>query len=1226
MDIRIASVFSLSFQDPTNDEFNKKRKRCVAKQPKVHEMLTDKYCSVSLLRIDLGNRKHVSYRKWMKSHNIHCTKHCAKKSNKYTTESSQEANEHADQSLQRKTRNSKQIENDNDSFREPQSKRLKRQNTSTHEESHLIVEENQRPTELKNKYNRHSEGVKSHAHKQAMTDTMLETIRDKLKKEQIDAMPKELFIERVRDQIKKEPTDTATEESIPTVAVEMAKERSEKESISPKRSFDEMCKLIAEAPKEERATYIEKLKTILHLEEQTYRDQIKVNDSPGKQSCQSKVDTSPAVLRPNKETKTLATLQLVHIGGTSYVVPTSTPATDTQTKGTNNKRKIDNSESSNHCVNVQNSPNMIRNSQMLAVKDNKAPVELPAIISNSFSGNDVSTTSLSQVSNVGQASSTNISTSSNNRSSLQKSPLSTASSPKEPVSGTSTNVKEMQGYLISHPDGKKYFVPLMPGETFQNKPSIKGGLAGSNNAVDVNHKSMTSSAMKDQNIQNIAQIAAQTQNCNNQTSKSLTQQSPLPQMVIQMNQLHPTSSVSQHIGQTAATNSVISKLNTVPVMPSHPTLHGPRFRFHSNSCSGNSSNAATTTIQNNISSVNSLPRIALPVLINGTTQNILFNVLPDGKLTLVNQNECATIGGKNNFTQSQQEINVISGTSGTVPCFNTSIQPVQLQHNTGLLNNQVPQTICIVNNADSANICNVKNQAPLNISVASSHSTHSTTQPNSIGLGNVHILNIGGINYPIMQNGNQLISAGNIQNLNTLAAYIPNNNFILGQVGNALIQPINVVTPALQSSFNTLDLARQMLSSSLDAVQCKTNSTGSVQVQENKTIQQLNTSLPCSQTLSLMMQNVLSDLGKEIQSKPKENVHDQSGPPLLPRQSTTQQYSAKSKLIRTAGITNIPQSDSRATLIEPLGSQVIITNDKVASVGPKRTNGNSSVTVGIPITTIDSSSLAKLSNDLRVYSPTDLMKNVIVSKDYCTTISENVSGTKISPIPMHLKTSSGNVVPCSAVKPSYDKNHVDDGKPKTSLLNNKVVCSGIQKPLQVSSIYKLHSDSQIGTTLIPAQGYSKTTVTTLASQNIPDSHPLLKMSLQNKGTIDGSSGNPISDIGNEQSKRNKRKPQVVLHIDKDNNDKTSDTSASPDNSMIIAPSVSTSKNCNQRSSIIEIGLRIPDSMLAELEKKQLSVETTIQKLKQSKLRTTIGTSDITVFPKTPDITAFQKTP
>lgn len=1388
MDLRIDSVYSLNFPKKTKPS-DKSRKQLTCNRiyvtQSVHSTLpTVKDCTVCLERIDIGEKKHLSYRRWMKTHRL-CDNNCFKKRgetdviNNSGDDNNDEATVHVvfEKPQTRNTRKRELKQDLNTSTTEPSPKQRKSDDTSTTE-----------PSPKKRKH----DVIDEHLQNQKRTNECNEILIEK-------------HVLSIKQKIKQEPGSELFMQESPQKSYKVAEPvhkpivNIKKEPRSNNESFEEICQVLSNAPKEQRESYLEKLKSIIHKDDTVHKDVYHTPHTAVNIGLHEKLKA----IRPSPETatstdsKTLATFQMVMIDGKPYILPSASVdilkngntglkklTGNTQLKIgqqcgnlSNNKQISNDALNGNQMLNSVKPPTRLPASfisgsvnqstigsifnPMLVMDSVKPPTELPTIkppteLPTSISSGSVNQSTIGSVlnpisSNLAPSCSLNLSLTAllNMNKNTNKTNILTGNA--------ATNVnqkKEIHGHLVTHPDGKQYFVPLVGGQTFPSKPTLQLEPVNPGNNSDplgfkicknTPHPNTSSSVplpavSSHSYTSNVFAQPVQGSAVNVQGT-SVSTASLLPESVNRLNQQPTPTLLPQAIVYSKSNDSSLSNTNNMGATTLINSQSNPAqsnfVQFQSSPSTTTSPMVATPQMQQcNVNSTSSCTtnvsgQLVLPLLINGTVQNIVLNASPDGSFQLPGVTKSATINSNKSVPSSQTAIPITNDNTSQI--LNNSVQSLPAQNINPLLNQVKP-------------------------------------------------VQLGGLNNQILLTQypqSQVLNTGQVVNMNILPGQVQNNNAIAGQMFNQALQPgqVNagnlptVLTPIIQpgqllpTPLQTVTIdaqgsqTRNVQPGQLKAepIPAKTNQIGNFQSQQktssqiiastitpesrqgvsNQTIKynlpvQLNVSgqtnpvIPGNEMIEFVIQDgriikvqqanpiqvksSASDTKQNVQSsvsQTKQNITQpivsqplfsiqqqfigQVAPTsLLPKQSINFQSAQHNPVFQNQipkplignlynGSTNqtsqghfvndntdvknvlpvpvlpVPsyhvksfKNDTRSIISQnPVvfdNSNRQVSNSQQSKANTSFQNGGRYIRLSVPPSNSTMPSTRK-----RSYSPTDLCKNITKSKDFKNQMEENVTDDRLRkdgiqldlPVPMLLKTSTGQVLPFSAVKPNYVQKQENVGNLVTSLLTNR--CTDTLSPSVnsqtalgthrviswnsannrsllnvaggiipddvgiVSESQDSHRsiDFNLGNSqcnrktnviskLIPAQGYSKTPPEQQLKQHIINTHPLLQKSLQ---TIRSN----VPD-GSEQTKRNKRKPQVVVRIDRDITDVDDETSSSPDRdySMFMVPIASTGSS----TSIVETGLRIPSSMLQELQtKKQISMEATVQKLKLNKLST-----------------------
>ena len=1386
MDLRIDSVYSLNFPKKTKpSDKSRKQLTCniISDTQSVHSTLpTVKHCTVCLERIDIGKRKHISYRRWMKTHRL-CDNNCFKRRgetvviNNSGDDNNDEATVHVvfEKPQTRNTRKRELKQDLNTSTTEHSPKQSKSDDTSTTEPS---------PKRRKR------DVIDEHLQKQKRTNELNKILIEK-------------HVQSIKQKIKQEPGSKLFMQGSSQKSHQVAEPvhkpivNIKKEPASNNESFEEICQVLANAPKEQRESYLEKLKSIIHKDDTVHKD---VHHTP-----QIAVNTgqheNPKAIRPSPETvtstdsKTLATFQMVMIDGKPYILPSTSVdilkngntglkklTGNTQLKTgqpcgnlSNNKQTSNDALNGNPMLNSVKLPTRLPASftsgsvnqstigsvfnPMLITDSAKPPTELPAIkpptelptikppteMPTSMSSGSVNQSTIGSVlnpisSNLAPSGSLNLSLTAllNMTKNTNKTNILTGN--------VATNVnqkKEIHGHLVTHPDGKQYFVPLVGGQTFPSKPTLQLEPVnpGNNNPLgfkickDTPHPNTSSSVplpavSSHSHTSNVFAQPVQGSAVKVQGT-TVSTASLLPESVNRLNQQPTPTLLPQTIVFSKSSDSSLSNTNnmgatTLINSQSNPT-QGNFVQFQSSPSTTISPMVAAPQMQqctvNATSSTTNVPgQLVLPLLVNGTVQNIVLNASADGSFQLPEVNKPVTINSNKPVPSSQTAIPITSVNTGQI--LNNGVQSLPAQ-NINPLPNQVK---------------------PVQLG----------------GLNNQILLT----QYP----QSQALNTGQVVNMNILPGQIQNNNAIAGQMFNQALQPGQVIagnlptilTPILQpgqlfpTPLQTVTIdaqgnqTRNVQPGQLKAehIPAKTNQIGNFQSQQKTSSQIVASTITPERLQGVSNQTIKNNLPIQLnvsgQTNPvihvpgNEMIVIQDGRIIKVQQANPVQV--KSSASDTKQNVQSSVSQTKQNITQPIVSQPLfsIQQQFITQVAPSSLlqkqglnfqsaqhnpvfqnqipkplignlfNGSTNQTsqghfvsdntgvknvLPVPVLPVPSSQFTSFKNETlsitsqnssiydnvnkqvsnsqqskantsfqnggryfrlsvppsnstmpstrkRAYSPTDLCKNITKSKDFKNQMEQNVTDDRLRkdgiqldhPVPMLLKTSTGQVLPFSAVKPNYVQKQENVGNLVTSLLTTRCtdtlspsvniswnsannqplinVASGIipddvgldsepqdsHRSIDSNLVNsQCNRKTNVISKLIPAQGYSKTPPEQQLKQNIIDTHPLLQKSLQ--------AICPNVPDGSEQTKRNKRKPQVVVRIDRDIIDVDDETSRSPDKdySMFMVPIASTGSSS---TSIVETGLRIPSAMLQELQtKKQISMEATVQKLKLNKLST-----------------------
>ncbi|XP_052092649.1 putative uncharacterized protein DDB_G0277255 [Mytilus californianus] len=1292
MNLRIDSVFSLNIQDK---QLSANTSDCTKVLENLSS-LTEKYCTVNIEKIDLGTKKYVSYRKWMKNHK-HCSSICLKKRGDIQSEELDVIGDNG--RLTRKRKHKLTNTGNNETPHLHKLRKVKITQDRTHSQNTEIYNEGKSngTGEVHNSessvriYHDFTENATEKG-KSVVDSTITSTkpikencknrLRVKTQKRHQQKMDKDkdskkdlsskssTYSGKTQDNsVNNEPpmNDALLHQNIkkePDIEFETRKNVKEQvfqalQNPVCDQSFLDIWDKLAKTPKEKRATYIEKLRSIL--------DESEINDIA--ENAFIDVDTTSELqnfddpknvdsLNENKavnsctkstleidSTKTVAAFQMFNIGGKQFVIPANVDQNLVSSDRQWQSNSID-------ALNVKPS----------------APTSLFSNVSQSLSANNKNITLVSLPSQI-QA---NI------------------------INNAQAKPKELHGHLITQSDGKQFFLPLLEGNTFPSKPDIQMNLNIENPQAKNFQTGSSASSIYPLGMSGQIQIPNPSLLSEVGKGKSGSIQTPskglgatnkanlLPQYVTQLNR-DSKSQVSQPVSSSSKQNIMISIAAN-----SHGTL---KLTNTSNVSQQNAVNISSQVNANNFETINQ-PKMLLPVNINGVKQNVLFDMLPDGRLQIssavegqknsaLSNNEHNKLGliTNNNvsnlqtlsFPLNQLVTNNQSASNNSSPnCVNQSIPIIQPQTS---IQNTLSNHIKTERQNVSVSSSQVVNQSALSNPVLTSlnHSflvNHhqinnqgvltSQTQPFILGLngGQLPIIQQGISQIPIINTAigqNPILNPG--LNINTFLGQLSNptniqlgrntpieqNLLLLGQLGQ-LAQPAqsaqsvpNIRTqsvPNIQTALaaNQLPSASQLLlniASYQDQVgQAKTTTTGStsnppimsifpqntsrmqnhnIQMKTNtdgkivKTGNLINKSngskttniqlKPCKtsfqDTLRQLRPLAVSACGKEVETKPVCSFQT----PSEKFKSSQHQYSTNTTSIATSA----PNSSYNWSSWQFEKTMVRDFKKEIKSPTTDAINANK-----LTATNVNQPNLTnKMAGTSKQNSKNEL--------------------TSPLPVPIFIRTSTRNIMPTSTVKPFIEQEHrpqnVTTSSERTIRTSSATPNQYIIQPMVQLSSNK--NGSTLVKTVIPAQGYAKSPAVTTRPHNLPsasplvtvkdlaETHPLLQKSLQ--------SGNCSTSL---DVKRSKRKPQVVVRVDPDAIDVDEETSSlEKDYSIfnICTSSVSTAVTASIAPridpNIVEKGLRIPDSMMEELrkknipdlQKKQNSVETAIQKLMHNKL-------------------------
>ncbi|XP_063425171.1 protein PF3D7_1417600-like [Mytilus trossulus] len=1266
MNIRIDSVFSLN----TQDRHSSGSTSDCTKDIENFNSLTEKYCAVNLEKIDLGTKKYVSYRKWMKNHK-HCSSICFKKRGDKQCE---ELNVIADN--RRLTRKRKHELNNTENNQNPHLHKLCIVKTM-HDKTNF------RTTEIYNVGNLHGTGeVKNskssvriyHDFFENATDNgnfaldsiipSTSLIKGNLKKRLRVRTPKRQYNDQKLDKnddskndiscrsttnsgkthdntannepkiddplllhkkIKKEPDiEFETRTNVEQVFQDLQNPVSE-------QSFRDICDKIAKTPKEKRASYIEKLRSILDesdinntVENESTdvdrKSELQIHDDPKNVDSLNENKIVKSCTKSTLEidsTKTVAAFQMFNIGGKQFVMQ------------------------ANADQNVESSESQCQSKTIDALNVNaSAPTSLYSNVSQRYPVNNNNITLVS----LPSQNQTNI------------------------INSAQSKPKELHGHLITQSDGKQFFLPLLEGKTtVPSKPDTQINLNIENpktKTFQTGGSVISTPGMSGQlQVPNQSLLADVGKGKSGRIQTNVT--NILPQFVNQLNR-DLKSEVSQQVSSGSKQNILIpNAVNSQGTLQLTNTLNA----------SQNAGNLSSLGNVNNFEPVNQ-PKLLLPVNINGVQQNVLFDMLPDGRLQL-----SSAVDGQKNTAPGNNGHNKVLGLFSNSNVGNqqqlfplnqqvTTNQNVSINPNSNFVNHNIPiiQPQTSLHHALSNHIKTEKqnvlissshggNQSALNNPVHSSLNQSflvNQQQINNQGVFNSQtqpiIIGLNGGQLPIMQQGisqmpiiNTAIGQNPILNpgldISTILGQFSNlTNLQLGQntqtqnlvVLGQLAQPTQSV-PNMQTapSPKQLPSASQLLLNiaSHKIGQAKTTITGSTANPPIMSIFPQNISRMSNNNIQMktITDGQFVKTGNVSNDSKTANIQHKTG-------KTSSQHTSTQRPLRPLAVSSAgKEADSKPVCSFQTPSTQFKSSQHQYSA---HTMSNAS---SAPSSACNWSSLQfdkTMVRDFKkeIKSPTTYAINV--SKDTAMNVSQSNRMAEIStqnskkeltrslPVPIFIRTSTGNIMPTSTVKPFIEQgNRPQNVAPVfTPSSSEKTIRTSSATQYIIQPMVQLNNHQNGNTlvkTVIPAQGYAKSPALTtrprnsssaspLVTQTVKDlaqTHPLLQKSLQ--------SGNCSTSM---DVKRSKRKPQVVVRVDPDAIDVDEETSSpEKDYSMFnirtcsVSTAVTASITPRIDPTIVERGLRIPDSMLEELRGKNIanlqkkSVETAIQKLMLNKL-------------------------
>lgn len=1261
MNIRIDSVFSLNIQDKHSSGSTSD----CTKDIENFNSLTEKYCAVNLEKIDLSTKQYVSYRKWMKNHK-HCSSICFKKRGDRQCE---ELNVIVDN--RRLTRKRKHELTNSETNQNPHLNKLRTVET-THDQT------NYRNTEIYNVGNLEGTGKVKNSkssvkiyhdffendteHGKFALDSIIPStslIKGNLKKRLRVRTPKRQHNEQKLDKNDDSKNDISstiysgkthdnTTKNEPQIDDPLLHKKIKKEpdiefetrknveqqvfqdlqNPVSEQSFRDICDKIAKTPKAKRASYIEKLRSILDesdindtaenaATEEDRKSELKIHDDPKNVDSLNENKIVKSCTKSTLEidsTKTVAAFQMFNIGGKQFVMQ------------------------ANADQNVESSESQCQSKTIDALNVNaSAPTSLYSNVSQRYPVNNNNITLVS----LPSQNQTNI------------------------INSAQSKPKELHGHLITQSDGKQFFLPLLEGKTtVPSKPDTQTNLNIENTKTktfQTGGSVISTPGMSGQlQIPNPSLLDDVGKGKSGRIQTNMT--NILPQFVNQLNR-DLKSQVSQQVSSSSKQNIMIpNAVNSQGTLQLTNTL---------NASHQNAGNLSSQGNVNNFEPANQ-PKLILPVNINGVQQNVLFDMLPDGRLQL-----SSAVEGQKNTAPGNNEHNKVLGFFSNSNIGNqqqlfplnqqvTTNQNASINPNTNFVNHNIP-IIQPQNSLQQALSNHIKTEKQ-NILISSSqgHNQSALSNPvqsslnqsflvnqqqiNNQGVFNSQtqpiIIGLNGGQLPIMQQGisqmpiintaigqNQILNPGldistilgqfsNLTNLQ-LGQNTPTQNLVLlGQ----LAQPTQSV-PNMQTapSANQLPSASQLLLNiaSHKIGQAKTTITGST---ANPPIMStFPQNIPRMTNNNIQMKTVTD--GKFVKTGNVSN-DSKTANIQLKTGKTSSQHITTQRPLRPLAVSSAGKEVNTKSVCSFQTPSTQFKSSQHQYSAPSSACNWSSVQFDKTMVR-DFKKDKKSPTTYAINASKDTAMNVIQSKKMnkmaeISTQNSKKELTRSLPVPIFIRTSTGNIMPTSTVKPFIEQgNRPQNVTPAfTPSSSEKTIRTSSATQYIIQPMVQLNNHQNGNTlvkTVIPAQGYAKSPALTTRPQNLTsasplvtqtvkdlaETHPLLQKSLQ--------SGNCSTSM---DVKRSKRKPQVVVRVDPDAIDVDEETSSpEKDYSMFnirtcsVSTAVTTSITPRIDPTIVERGLRIPDSMLEELrgknipnlQKKQNSVETAIQKLMLNKL-------------------------